>query len=169
VRRRTGLWKTKGIRTARVSSAKHAAEAERVGALLVALLAIVALAGGLPAVTRAQSAEQTVNDTLAIVNNMILLASAPARASPPSAATPALYLPLVMGPAYTMGLVPIGTPIWKQVDIHLFSAVGGNFADFEATIAALLPPPNNGPGGSPGQPYLPPYDTELAQLIIRSD
>ncbi len=84
-------------------------------------------------------------------------------------ATHVRYLPLVVKlgprPAFTITLTPIGTPIWKPVDIHLFSASGGDFSDFEATIAALLPPPNHGAGGSPGQPHAPPYETELAQGI----
>jgi hypothetical protein len=87
-------------------------------------------------------------------------------ASPPiPAAASSIYLPVLVQTSYTIRLTSIGTPTWKPVDIHLFSADGGDIGDFRATIAALLPPPNHGPGGAPSQPHPPPYDTELAQGV----
>jgi hypothetical protein len=64
---------------------------------------------------------------------------------------------------------PIGDPIWKPVDCHVFSAPVGTaatgFAEFFETIAALLPPPNHAPhpdlGIGPGTPHQPPYTSEL--------
>lgn len=111
--------------------------------------------------------------SLLVVMYCILSAITIAFASPPPAlptaptATYITYLPLVVKPALSISLTPIGTPNWKPADIHVFSASGGSLDDFEATIAALLPTPNHGPGGSPGQPHAPPYDAELAQGISR--
>src|SRR5262245_49249870 len=110
---------------------------------------------------------------LCLIGLLTVVASArtpAARAShevAPHAMTPVAYLPAVVVSAYSLSLVPIGTPIWQPVDIHLFSAPGGNFDEFQQTIASLLPPPNHGPGGSPGQPHAPPYDAELAQGVTR--
>jgi hypothetical protein len=70
-------------------------------------------------------------------------------------------------------LAPIGSPIWKPVDFHIFSAPMGTasdgYAEFLATALALLPPPNHvfNPsfGVGPGAPHAPPYDTELASGV----
>lgn len=76
------------------------------------------------------------------------------------------------GPPPTLGvhLTPIGNPIWKPVDFHLFSAPLGTaasgYVEFGETMAALLPPPNHVPhpqlGIGPGAPHQPPYDGEMA-------
>lgn len=76
------------------------------------------------------------------------------------------------GPPPTQGvwMTPIGNPIWKPVDFHLFSALIGTAAtgydEFNQTSQALLPPPNHvlipGLGVGPGAPHQPPYNTELA-------
>jgi hypothetical protein len=69
---------------------------------------------------------------------------------------------------------PVGDPIWRPVDFHLFTAAIGSFesefAEFTALIEALLPPPNHIPlppvfGVGPGAPHDPPYDRELAEGV----
>jgi hypothetical protein len=58
-------------------------------------------------------------------------------------------------------ITPIGAPLWRPVDVHLFSAAVGTaatgFAEFAATTEALLPPPNHRPhpglGIGPGDPH----------------
>ena len=88
-----------------------------------------------------------------------LLASSPLRAEPPS----------------TQGvrISPIGRPIWKPVDFHLFSApigVAPDYAQFFPVALALLPPPKHvfnavlAPVG-PGVAHPPPYDSELAEGV----
>ncbi|HEY9376080.1 MAG TPA: hypothetical protein VIQ02_03180 [Jiangellaceae bacterium] len=67
-------------------------------------------------------------------------------------------------------LEPIGDPIWKPVDCHVFSAPVGTaetgYAEAFETFASLLPPPNHVAhpdlGIGPGVPHQPPYDSELA-------
>jgi hypothetical protein len=89
----------------------------------------------------------------------------------PSSGPFRLYLPLVNGTGAlpAVSLTQIGAPIWRPVDLHLFSAPIGtapDYAGFGATIAELLPPPNHlGLGGGPGAPHAPPYNTELAQGV----
>lgn len=61
----------------------------------------------------------------------------------------------------------LGSPTWKPVDFHLFSApVGPGFSEAIATLQSLLPPPNHELHPQltigPGDPHQPPYDTELA-------
>src|SRR5262245_32871748 len=68
---------------------------------------------------------------------------------------------------------PIGTPAWELVDFHVFSAPIGTsasgYAEFLATLAALLPPPNHvsdpAVGILPGVTHAPPYDQELANGV----
>jgi hypothetical protein len=67
-------------------------------------------------------------------------------------------------------LTAIGHPIWKPADCHVFSAPIGTaddgYAGFNATEAALLPPPNHVRvpklGIGPGAPHKPPYTREVA-------
>lgn len=76
------------------------------------------------------------------------------------------------GPPPTQGvrITPIGSPTWRPVDLHMFSAPIGTaasgYAEFGETIAALLPPPNHVPhpqlGIGPGAAHQPPYDWEMA-------
>ena len=69
--------------------------------------------------------------------------------------------------------VPIGTPTWKPVDFHLFSAPVGTaasgYAEFGETMQALLPPPFYAPhpnlGIGPGAPHSPPYNADLAHGV----
>jgi hypothetical protein len=84
-------------------------------------------------------------------------------------------VPLSAGPPTAQGvrLTPIGSPTWKPVDFHLFSAPVGTpasgFAEFLTTVLALLPPPNHefhpALGVGPGAPHPPPYDSELANGV----
>ena len=68
---------------------------------------------------------------------------------------------------------PIGTPTWEPVDFHVFSAPigteGSGYAEFLATLAALLPPPNHisdpAVGILPGTSHAPPYNQELANGV----
>jgi hypothetical protein len=69
---------------------------------------------------------------------------------------------------------PVGDPIWRPVDFHLFTAPIGTFesgfAEFVALTEQLLPPPNHIPllpvfGVGPGTPHDPPYDRELAEGV----
>jgi hypothetical protein len=70
-------------------------------------------------------------------------------------------------------ITPIGSPTWKPVDFHMFSAEIGtshtDFAEFVTTVRSLLPGPNHSfhpdLGVSPGDSNCPPYDTELAQGV----
>jgi hypothetical protein len=70
-------------------------------------------------------------------------------------------------------LTPIGTPDWKPVDLHLFSAPIGSgasgYAEFYATLAAILPEPNHVSdpvfGILPGTPHLGPYDQEIGSGV----
>jgi hypothetical protein len=70
-------------------------------------------------------------------------------------------------------ITAIGSPTWKPVDFHMFSAEIGTFrtgfAEFLTTILSLLPEPNHrfhpDLGVGPGDPHCPPYDTELAEGV----
>jgi hypothetical protein len=70
-------------------------------------------------------------------------------------------------------ITPIGSPTWKPVDFHMFSAETGTFrtgfAEFSTTVLSLLPEPNHRShptlGVGPGDPHCPPYDTELAEGV----
>jgi hypothetical protein len=70
-------------------------------------------------------------------------------------------------------ITAIGSPTWKPVDFHMFSAETGTFrtgfAEFLTTTLSLLPEPNHrfhpDLGVGPGDPHCPPYDTELAQGV----
>jgi hypothetical protein len=70
-------------------------------------------------------------------------------------------------------LTQTGSPIWKPVDFHMFSAPTGTsktgFAEVLDTILALLPEPNHTfipeLGAGPGEPHDPPYDSELADGV----
>jgi hypothetical protein len=63
-------------------------------------------------------------------------------------------------------LSPIGRPIWKPVDFHMFSASADSVLD---TALALLPEPNHTfipeLGVGPGEPHDPPYNKELAEGV----
>ncbi len=67
-------------------------------------------------------------------------------------------------------ITPIGSPTWKPVDFHLFSAPIGTaesgYVEFNETMQAVLPPPKHvwidGLGIGPGAPHQPPYTSELA-------
>lgn len=77
--------------------------------------------------------------------------------------------PLLQG----VKITPIGTPTWKPVDFHLFSAPVGTadsgYVEFFNTTLSLLPPPNHLPhpalGVGPGAPHQPPYDSEFAANV----
>jgi hypothetical protein len=64
----------------------------------------------------------------------------------------------------------VGTPVWRPVDFHLFSAYVGTaasgYAEAIALFRAVMPPPEHVSVGSfligPGTPHAPPYDRELA-------
>jgi hypothetical protein len=67
-------------------------------------------------------------------------------------------------------ITAVGTPTWQPADIHVFAAPIGTaasgYAEFSATMEALLPPPNHVShptegGRFPGTPHPPPYDQEL--------
>ena len=69
---------------------------------------------------------------------------------------------------------PVGDPIWRPVDFHMFAAPIGTFesgfAEFVALTEELLPPPNHIPippvfGVGPGAPHDRPYDRELAEGV----
>ena len=87
---------------------------------------------------------------------------------------PAIAAPMG-GPPPTQGvrITPIGTPTWKPVDFHLFSAPLGTaetgYVEFGQTMQALLPPPNHIPhpqlGVGPGAAHAPPYDSEMADGV----
>jgi hypothetical protein len=103
-----------------------------------------------------------------------LVAAIAAQGSP--AVVPAVSLSAGPPPAQGVRLAPIGNPTWKPVDFHLFSAPVGTadtgYAEFSATVLALLPPPNHEPhpdlGVGPGAPHSPPYDSELATGIAEA-
>ena len=101
---------------------------------------------------------------------LALLVSAALSSGVFAAVVPAVSLSAGPLPAQGVRLAPIGHPTWKPVDFHLFSAPLGTadtgYAEFSATVLALLPPPNHEPhpdlGVGPGAPHPPPYDSELA-------
>ncbi len=76
-------------------------------------------------------------------------------------------------PAQGVRITPIGSPTWKPVDFHLFSAPIGTaasgYAEFGETMLELLPPPNHmfhpALGVGPGAPHAPPYDSEMADGV----
>lgn len=76
-------------------------------------------------------------------------------------------------PLQGVKITPIGTPTWKPVDFHLFSALIGTadsgYTEFLNTLFSLLPPPNHLPhpalGVGPGAPHQPPYDSEFATNV----
>jgi hypothetical protein len=86
---------------------------------------------------------------------------------------PSLAIFLAQAPparADLVQLTPIGNPIWRPVDFHLFSArVGMSGEEFRTTNSSLLPPPHHvihsQLGIGPGTPHPPPYDTELAEGV----
>jgi hypothetical protein len=91
------------------------------------------------------------------------------------AATPLAITPLRAGPPPDQGvrIVPIGKPIWKPVDFHLFAAPIGTaadgYAEFTTVAVSLLPPPKHKFNPillvGPGVPHPPPYDSELANGV----
>ncbi|HEX6107727.1 MAG TPA: hypothetical protein VFZ26_19230 [Gemmatimonadales bacterium] len=73
-------------------------------------------------------------------------------------------------------ITPVGDPIWRPVDFHLFTAPIGSFetgfAEFGEVVDRLMPPPEHMPalpfyGIGPGIPHGPPYDRELAEGVTR--
>jgi hypothetical protein len=99
---------------------------------------------------------------------LLLVGVAGAGAASPTALF-TVYLPLVGYPGVEVSLSPIGSPIWKPGDIHLFAAPIGSAPDysgFSDTIALLLPAPNH-VGGQTGAAHPPPYDVELAEGVTR--
>jgi hypothetical protein len=82
-------------------------------------------------------------------------------------------------PANGVQLTAIGHPLWKPVDIHLFSAPIGTaddgYSEFFYMMSNILPPPNHilyestlGTGGvGPGIPHKPPYTNEIAEGLAR--
>ena len=79
-------------------------------------------------------------------------------------------LPASQAASGGMQLKPIGDPIWKPVDCHVFSAPIGTaatgYTEFFETVGRLLPPPNHVPRPpllaiGPGTAHPPPYDSEL--------
>jgi hypothetical protein len=76
-------------------------------------------------------------------------------------------------PAQGVHISPIGSPTWRPVDFHMFSAPVGTeasgYAEFGETMLALLPGPNHLPhpqlGIGPGAAHAPPYDTEFATRV----
>jgi hypothetical protein len=72
----------------------------------------------------------------------------------------------------------VGHPIWRPVDIHLFTAPIGSFetgfAEFGAVISGLMPPPEHIEvlpffGVGPGAAHAPPYGHELAEGMAAND
>jgi hypothetical protein len=86
-------------------------------------------------------------------------------------------LPVSQAASGGMQLQPIGDPVWKPVDCHLFSAPVGTaatgYAEAFETFASLLPPPNHMPhpdlGIGPGAPHQPPYTSELDDGVAAQD
>ena len=69
----------------------------------------------------------------------------------------------------------VGSPIWTPVDFHIFAAPVGTFdndyVEFNSIRATFLYPnhlPHPQLGSGPGIPHLPPYDSEIAQAVIRA-
>jgi hypothetical protein len=68
---------------------------------------------------------------------------------------------------------PIGSPTWKPVDFHQFSAAigtaGDGYAEFTSTQLAILPGPYYAYypslGVGPGAPHQPPYDRDIARGV----
>jgi hypothetical protein len=89
----------------------------------------------------------------------------------PSASVSAASRP----PARGIHVERVGHPTWAPVDFHLFSAPIGTaasgYAEFGATMEAILPPPNHLPnpylGIGPGAPHPPPYTHEIADNLVR--
>lgn len=75
-------------------------------------------------------------------------------------------------PAQGVHITPIGSPTWRPVDFHLFSApigVAPDYAGFGETAFGILPEPNHTYHPDlfvgPGQPHDPPYDQEMADGV----
>jgi len=87
-----------------------------------------------------------------------------------SAMTPDRKMSAAPPPTQGIHLTPIGNPIWKPADLHLFAVPIGTaatgYAEFLKTIFELFPPPNHLPhqdlGVGPGIPHQPPYTSEMA-------
>jgi hypothetical protein len=67
---------------------------------------------------------------------------------------------------------PVGNPIWKPFDFHVFTAPASSDEEFFGTNNSLLPSPNHQPHDDlivgPGIAHAGPYDTELAQGVTAS-
>lgn len=69
--------------------------------------------------------------------------------------------------------IPIGNPIWRPADAHIFTAPVGTadsgYAEFLTTLLSILPPPNHvfhpHLGVGPGAPHEPPYDHEMGAAV----
>ena len=72
---------------------------------------------------------------------------------------------------------PIGSPTWKPVDFHVYSAAVGTaddgFAEFTQNTVAVLPPPKHQLcaelGIGPGTPHQPPYNHEIDRNLDATD
>src|SRR4051794_16521529 len=81
----------------------------------------------------------------------------------------ALVVPAAASAAGNVQAKPIGNPLWKPVDLNLFSAPIGTaasgYAEFGQTMAQILPEPYHRPNPSlglgPGDPHPPPYNHEI--------
>lgn len=80
-------------------------------------------------------------------------------------------------PAQGIHITPIGSPTWKPVDFHLFSAPVGTvdtgYVEFGETALGLLPEPNHTFHPDlfvgPGDPHDPPYDAEMGAGVAAQD
>ncbi len=94
---------------------------------------------------------------------MLVIAAAPSQAQ--NSANDAV----VGSTSFGTVLTPIGSPTWKPVDLHVFTAPVGTaadgYAEFQQNQVALLPPPNHQLcselGIGPGAPHKPPYNREI--------
>ena len=77
-----------------------------------------------------------------------------------------LYLSTSPVSAQPATISPIGNPIWKPVDFHLFTAPASTDEEFFHTNSSLLPSPQHEPHDDlvvgPGTSHAGPYHTELA-------
>lgn len=81
-----------------------------------------------------------------------------------------LYLSTSPVSAQPTTISPIGNPIWKPVDFHLFTGPASSDEEFFQTNSTLLPLPKHEPHGDlvvgPGTSHAGPYQTELAAGLV---
>lgn len=85
-------------------------------------------------------------------------------------------LPGPQSTASVVTMMPIGRPVWRPVDAHVFTAPLGvaedGYAGFVATAQAILPPPHHALHPQlfigPGTPHKPPYDSEIGNGVRNS-